>query len=65
MGIPIKWRINKFYRHAEDGDEVYAICECEDNHVYYYPIDWRGERERMLSHQFYYEYKRIGEEEQS
>lgn len=65
MGIPIKWRINKFYRHIEDGDEVYAICECADNHVYYYPMDGHGERERMLSHQFYYEYKRIGEEEQS
>ncbi|WP_339306494.1 hypothetical protein [Paenibacillus sp. FSL R5-0519] len=60
-GIPIKRRLERFYKHCEDVDEVFAICECVDGHVYYNPIDGRGEREKMLSQQFYMEYEWIQE----
>jgi hypothetical protein len=59
MGIPIKFQLARFYKHREDGDEVFALCECMDGNVYYNPIDGRGELEKMLSQQFYMEYERI------
>ncbi|WP_152416952.1 hypothetical protein [Paenibacillus sp. PAMC 26794] len=58
-GIPIKRRLARFYRHLEDGDEVFAIAECRDGYVYYNPIDGRGELEKMLSQQFFMEYEWI------
>lgn len=59
MGIPIITTLERFYKHRADGHEVFAICECVDKHVYFRPMDWIGDREKMWSQQFYAEYERI------